>query len=368
MKILYVTTIGMTMGFFKSFIKKLSDDGNEVELACNCSLKDVPEFYINNGFKIHGIDCSRTPLNKGNLKAVKQLKKIVENEHFDIVHCHTPIAAACCRIACRKARKNGTKVIYTAHGFHFYKGAPLTNWLIYYPIEKICSYFTDVLITINTEDYAFALRKLKAKDIKYVPGVGINKSRFSDADVNKNEKRRLLGIPEEAFLILSVGELNENKNHETVIRAVAELADKKIHYAIAGGGGRGKYLQELAKELKVEDRIHLLGQRTDIEEIYKSADIYVLPSIREGLNVSVMEAMASGLPVIASDIRGNRDMVMPQGGFLVSPTNVSEFADVISKLLNDDEMRKEMSEFNFRKSEEYAVKKINSLMLDIYNA
>lgn len=368
MKILYVTTVGMTMGFFKSFIKKLSDDGNEVELACNCSLNDIPEFYINSGFKIHSIDCSRAPLNKGNFIAVKQLKKIVENGHFDIVHCHTPIAAACCRIACRKVRKNGTKVIYTAHGFHFYKGAPFKNWLIYYPIEKMCSHFTDVLITINTEDYALAQRKLKAKDIKYVPGVGINKSRFSDAAVSKNEKRKLLGIPEEAFLILSVGELNENKNHETVIRAVAESTDKKIHYAIAGEGINRKYLQNLAKELNIEDRIHLLGQRTDIEEIYKSADIYVLPSIREGLNVSVMEAMASGLPVIASDIRGNRDMVMPQGGFLVSPTNVSEFADVISKLLNDDEMRKEMSEFNFRKSEEYAVKKINSLMLDIYNA
>ena len=179
MKILYVTTIGTTMGFFKSFIKKLSDDGNQVELACN-NTANVPEFYVENGFKIHSIDCSRAPINKGNFKAVNQLKKIVENGHFDIVHCHTPIAAACCRIACRKVRKNGTKVIYTAHGFHFYKGAPFINWLVYYPIEKICSHFTDVLITINTEDYALAQKKMKAKSIQYVPGVGIDTEKFTN--------------------------------------------------------------------------------------------------------------------------------------------------------------------------------------------
>ena len=366
MKILYVTTIGATMGFFKSFIKKLTDDGNQVELACN-NTANVPEFYVENGFKIHSIDCSRAPINKGNFKAVKQLKKIVENGHFDIVHCHTPIAAACCRIACRKVRKNGTKVIYTAHGFHFYKGAPFINWLVYYPIEKICSHFTDVLITINTEDYALAQKKMNAKSIQYVPGVGIDIKRFSECVINREEKRKELGIPEDAMLLLSVGELNKNKNHETVIKALAKIHNSNIYYLIAGKGGLEYYLNELIENLDLNNNVKLIGYRADIAELYKAADICVLPSIREGLPVAVMEGMAAGLPLIVADNRGTRDLCQNNiNGLVCNTFSSDEFADAINKLWNDTSLRRKMGNENLNAAGNFDIKKVNSIMNKIY--
>ena len=163
MKILYVTTIGTTMGFFHSFIKELIDEGNTVDFACNSTISNVPECYRDLECRIFNLSCTRSPLNRDNIRAYKQLKKMISENHYDIVHCHTPVAGAITRLACREYRKGGLKVIYTAHGFHFYKGAPLKNWLVYYPIEKFCSHFTDTLITINREDYDLANKKMQVK-------------------------------------------------------------------------------------------------------------------------------------------------------------------------------------------------------------
>ena len=191
MKILYATTVSCTMNFFKGFISELVKEGNSVELACNCDFP-VDSFYDDLGLRVYDIPFSRSPLNKSNLSAYRQLKKIVESGEYDIVHCHTPVAAMITRLACRRGRKKGTKVIYTAHGFHFYKGAPKINWLIYYPIEKICSYITDVLITINKEDYTLAQKKMRAKKVEYVPGVGIAVNKFANPGVTKKQKREEL--------------------------------------------------------------------------------------------------------------------------------------------------------------------------------
>ena len=219
MKILYVTTIGGTMRFFEKFVEKLVSEGNTVDIATNEQESKVPEVYRNLGCNIFHISCSRSPLSRGNLRAIKEIKELVSKNRYDIVHCHTPIAAMCTRFACRKARKQGTKVFYTAHGFHFYKGAPLKNWLVYYPIEKICARLTDVLITINHEDYSLAQRKMRAKKVVLVPGVGIDVAMFASTNANRSEVREKIGVPENAVLLTSVGELNQNKNHIVVIRA-----------------------------------------------------------------------------------------------------------------------------------------------------
>lgn len=309
MRILYVTTVGLTMIFFKDLVKELISEGNTVDIATNEDEYKVDTLYHELGCNIFQVDFSRSPLNKGNLKAFKQLKKLVSENHYDIVHCHTPVAGTITRLACRENRKGGLKVIYTAHGFHFYKGAPLKNWLLYYPIEKFCSRFTDVLITINHEDFELAKKKMKAKRIEYVPGVGVDVDKFANTVVDRAAKRRELGIPEDAFLLLSVGELNENKNHQIVIRALAELKNPNIHYMIAGKGPLKDYLLDLAQKLGVENQFQLLGQRSDVAELYKIADLFILPSMREGLNVSTIEAKSSGLAVICSNIRGNTDIV-----------------------------------------------------------
>lgn len=363
MKILYVTTIGITMDFFHTFIKQLTEEGNTVDIATNDKASPVSDFYRKLGCNIYQIDTSRSPLNKGNLKAVKQLKALAEKEKYDIVHCHTPIAAMCARIACRKARKNGTRVIYTAHGFHFYKGASLKNWLLFYPIEKLCAHFTDVLVTINKEDFNLAQKKMKAKQIKYVPGVGINLEKFSQITVNALEMRKEIGVPENAKLILSVGELNENKNHETVIRAIANT---DFYYAVAGKGKRREELQAIIDELGLTERVKLLGYQTDILKFYQIADVFVLPSFREGLNVSLMEAMASGLPCIASKIRGTVDLIDENGGILCTADDVLGFKTAIEKVLSNKNASAEMGEYNRKKIENFDEKIVCKMMKEIY--
>ena len=361
MKILYVTTVGITMGFFKAFVRNLLDEGHTVDIATNEEGAPVPDCYREWGCAIHQIATSRSPLNKGNIKAIKQLKMLVAKEKYNVVHCHTPVAAICTRLACRKARKNGTKVFYTAHGFHFYKGAPLKNWLMYYPVEKFCAYFTDVLITINKEDYALAKKKMKAKRVEYVPGVGIDLMKFGQSTVDESAKRKELGVPKDATLLLSVGELNENKNHETVIRAIADL---DVYYIIAGNGDLQEHLQDIIDMLGMTERVKLLGYRTDVAELYQIADYYVLPSIREGLNVSMMEAMASGLPVICSRIRGNIDLIDNNGG----NTFIAQRIDDCQKAIKDVLCRnqEQLGKHNLLKSKDFEVGAVSAKMRRIY--
>ena len=334
MKILYITTIGVTLNFFKSFIQDLKNTGNEIHVACNDSLSQVPNFYNELGCKKYSISCTRSPFNFiGIFKAIREIKSLVEEQRYDIVHCHTPIAALCTRLACIKARKKGTKVFYTAHGFHFYNGAPLKNWLIYYPVEKFCSYFTDVLITINQEDYALAKKRMKAKRVEYVPGVGIDLAKFARSTVDKTAMRKQLGVPSGKTLLLSVGELNKNKNHETVIRAIKDL---DVYYVIVGEGDLKKYLQSIIDELGMSDRVKLLGFRNDVGDLYEAADIYIMPSYREGLSVALMEAMASGLPILCSRIRGNTDLIDEKGGRLFNPYSIDECIAALHNLQKEE--------------------------------
>ena len=313
------------------------------------------------------IDFSRSVTSfSDHFSSYKKLKALIDTEKFELIHCHSPIGSMICRLAARRSRKrNGTTVIYTAHGFHFYRGAPLKNWVIFYPIEKLCSRFTDILITINREDREMAKAKLKAKRIEYINGVGIDTSRFgknSDGGI-----REELGIPADAFLITSVGELNTNKNHEVVIRAMASLNDPRVYYCIAGRGEKGEYLSELADKLGIADRVHLLGFRTDIAAIYADSDACALPSIREGLPLAALEGMASGLPLIVSDNRGSRDYaVNGENAFVLDYNDTEGFAKAIGALLRDPSLAEEMGKKNLEAVKLYDISHINEKMKEIY--
>lgn len=359
MKILYVTTVGVTMGFFKDFIRQLLDEGNTVDIAANDREWAVPDCFREWGCSIYQVDCSRSPVSPSNIKAVKQIKKLVSENKYDIVHCHTPVAGICARTACRHLRRSqGTKVIYTAHGFHFFKGAPAKNWLMFYPFEWLCAHWTDALITINTEDFALAQKHMHAGKVRYVHGVGVDIERFENHQCDRAAKRRELGVPDDAFLLLSVGELNPNKNHETVLKAVRladNLSGTPIYYIIAGKGELKESLSQAAAELGLQDRFELLGYRTDVPGLYKTADLFVHPSFREGLPVSAMEAIASGLPVICSDIRGCRDLVASPRRF--APDSPEQIAALIATFSKHDSSpvvtditpdRANLSSFNIR--------------------
>lgn len=353
MKILYVTTISATMGFFKELFPYLMQQGHEIELACNCENEFKFDVY-NMGLKVHNIPFSRSPLSFDNIKSFIELKKLIDNNHYDVVHCHTPNASAITRFACIKARVAGMKVIYTAHGFHFYKGAPIINWLIYYPLEWICSHYTDVLITINSEDYKLARKKLKANKIEYVPGVGINLDKFSNFQVDIKQKRKELGIPQNIDLVLiSIGELNTNKNQELVLRAIKNM---NVYYLIVGIGSNYDRLKQVADEMGISDRVKFLGYRKDILELLVSSDIFVFPSFREGLSVSLMESMACFKPVVASNIRGNVDLIDDMGGALFNPHNVTDCKNAILKIIQSD--RKAMGIYNNIKVRKFSTKEV----------
>ena len=326
----------------------LVKEGPSVELACNDAGWPIDSFYETLGCRYHHIDFSRSPLSLDNLKSYGQLKKVVSEGEYDIVHCHTPNASVITRLVCRKFRKKGMlKVFYTAHGFHFYKGAPKLNWMVYYPIEKFCSRYTDKLITINKEDYNLAKEKFRAGEVCYIPGVGIDLSRFENVKVDRAAKRKEIGVPEEVFLLLSVGELNENKNHQIIIRALAKIGNPNVHYAVAGVGDKKDSLLALAEELGVSDRIHLLVYRKDIPELNHSADAFCFPSYREGLGLAAIEAMACGLPIVTSNIHGINDYSIDGvTGYKCSPSDASCFAENIQKLIHDRVKCKQMGENN----------------------
>ena len=320
--------------FHLPYLALFKSKGYEVHVCAKNDFEIKKDCIIPNCDKYYDINFERFPFKINNIKAYIKLKEIINSEDYEIIHCHTPVASILTRLASIKSRKNGTKVIYTAHGFHFFKGSPLINWLIYYPIEKICSYFTDLLITINKEDYSLAKKKMKAKKVYYIPGVGIDTKKFSNIIVNKEQKRKELGINNTDIMILSVGELNKNKNHEVVIRALSKIDREDIHYFIAGKGNLKDYLTDLSNELNIKDRVHILGYRKDIDELCKVSDIFCFPSFREGLSVALMEAISVGTPVICSDIRGNNDLIKNGiNGILCRPNSVDDFKDGIIRTI-----------------------------------
>ena len=368
MRILYITTSGGTMVFFTSLIHELIGAGHSVDIATNefDGTKPVQSCYREWDCAIYPISCSRSPLNKGNIAAIREIREIVKRGNYDIVHCHTPIAAACTRLACKSLRKNGLKVIYTAHGFHFYKGAPLKNWLVYYPIEWLCSFWTDVLVTINKEDFERAKKQLHVKRVEYVPGVGIDVAKFAETKVDRVKKRREIGVPEDAVLLVSVGELNENKNHSVVIKALSRIGNNNIHYSIAGKGEFDEKLRRLAKRVGVQDQVHLLGFRVDVNEIYTAADICVFPSIREGLGLAAVEGMACGLPLIVSDNRGTRGFLSTENAITCRYDDADAFAEAIKTVSYDKKLREKMGAANRKKSGAFDYAIINRQMKKIY--
>lgn len=303
---------------------------------------------------------------KNNWKGYRYLCKMLE-EHPDIeiIHCNTPIGGVIGRLCGKKYNK---KVIYTAHGFHFYKGAPLINRTIFKWIEQWMAHYTDLLITINKEDFE-AAQKFTLKmggHAVYVPGIGINSSVFENVSVDVVAKKQEIGVPENAYLCLGVGDLNDNKNTVTMIKAIAKCP-VSVHLALCGFGPLENQLKELCKSLNVENRIHFLGFRTDVNELYKASDFLFMASKREGLPRTTMEAMCAGIPCLCSNIRGNTDLIDEgKGGFLISPLDVDGFVNAIICLIENPQLRKEMGIYNREKVKAFDIEIVKKELYEIF--
>lgn len=370
-KVLFVATVVKThiMEFHIPYLKMFKEMGWETAVAARNDYENPADCVIPYCDAYYNVPFERNPLKPGNLMAYKELKHIIDEGEYDIIHCHTPVGAMLTRLAAKQTRKRGTKVFYTAHGFHFYKGAPAINWILYYPVERWLSQYTDVLITINKEDFERA-KTFKAGKVCYVPGVGIDLKKFQTNPIIRNEKRRWLcheyDIPSSATVLLSVGEVNKNKNHRVVIEALGQLNRKDIYYVICGRGPLLDEYKELSRQYKIEEQVILTGYRTDVADFYKAADVFVFPSFREGLPVAVMEAMASGLPVITTRIRGSSDLVTEgENGLLVQPKDVAGFCDAINQYANV--LKREMTaKKNIEKANEYDLKHILQIYYGFY--
>jgi glycosyltransferase involved in cell wall biosynthesis len=345
---------------FQNVIGPLTELGHSVVWAADFSQFVADKSVI--PCPIEQISVNTNPLNPSNRKALSQLYSIIEKHKIEAVVCSTPIGGALARLAAKK--KHISPVVYEAHGFLFFKGAPLINRTVYKWEEDILAHYTDVLITITEEDYQ-AAQKLKLRSGRkpyLVHGAGVKVG--VTVDIDRAEKRRSLGVPEDAFVIVSAGELNKNKNTEVVVRALKDV--EGAHYVACGVGPEKVNLEKLAQELGVADRFHLMGYRTDMPEIMACADVFTMMSFREGMPRAILEAMDLGLPCVGSDTRGIRDLIDKDGGFICKPTDSDAFADAFKRMKENPEMRQQMGIHNREKAKGYSVEIVREELLNIY--
>lgn len=342
-KILVTSTDLMMIQFLVPHVIHLSQNGYQVDIACSDvggRMQEVRDALKGAVRKIHVVRLVRSPASAKNLQGYRDMKAIFTQNNYDIVWTNEPVMGVVTRLAANKARKKRTKVLYMTHGFHFFDGAPKANWLIYYPVEKFMSRMTDRIVTINHEDYERA-KKFHAKDVRYIHGIGVNTDRLRVSD-QKSDIRKELGLPEDSFLLLSVGELHPRKNQEVIIRALGLLHDKQVKYIVCGKGDRLADFQKLAKENGTIDQIYFLGYRKDVLDIYGQADLFAFPSRREGLGLAGLEAMYYGLAMVTSNTSGPRDyMENGKTGFLCDPDNPEAFMRAIKRLKEDSELRRQ---------------------------
>ena len=366
-KVLFTATVDShILAFHLPFLKWFKEQGYEVHVATNGD-EEIP--YCDKKIKI---SFERSPFKLNNIKAIFQLRKILLEEKYDIIHTHTPMGSVVTRLAAKKARKHGTRVIYTAHGFHFFKGAPLLNWTLFYPVEKYLSKYTDTLILINKEDYNLAKNKFKkCKDIQYVPGVGIDENKFDIkmTKKEKNELRKSLGLKDSDFVMIYPAELSNRKRQIWLINTISTLLkeNKDIHLLLPGKDSLNGQCQKLVRELNLENQIHFLGFRKDIPKLLKISDLSVSSSRQEGLPVNIMEAMYVGLPIVASDCRGNRDLVKDgENGYIVPLDDSEMFVNKIIKIYNDCTLYKILKKNNQKKIFKYLLSEVMIMMSKIY--
>lgn len=348
MKVLLTATVqSHIVQFHKPLVEMLHAHGCEVHVAARDNLAEKNGLKLDFVEKVYNVPFARSPKSSDNLKAYKQLKMIIDDGRYDIVHCNTPMGGIVTRLATRDARKNGTKVFYTAHGFHFYKGAPKKNWMVYYPIEKFfAEHYTDKLITITVEDYKLASEKFKCK-IERIHGVGVDEKRYFPVDeAEKLRCREKLGFRADQKIILNIGELLPNKNQQMAIRMmdgiVKEYPDALL--LIAGNGPEKENLERLIDELKLGNTVKLLGYVTNLQDYQHIADVCVACSKREGLPLNIVEAMMSGTPVVASMNRGHRELIQDgKNGFLVKVDDVVGMCQRVRTLFDADMREKVVS-------------------------
>ena len=365
-KVLFTATIDKhILRFHLPYLEWFKQQGFEVHVAAKGN-EDIPFCDVR-----HTISVERTPFSFNNIKAIRELKAITKKHQFDLVHCHTAMASVVTRLACLETRKRGTKLLYTAHGFHFFKGGSLKNWLLYYPVEKLLSRYTDAIITINQEDFKLISDKgFKTKGHLLESGMGVSTQRFYPVDTaTKMELRSKKGYASDAFILIYVAEFIHRKNHQFILDEVEGLA-KEIHGLKIIFAGRGQLLEKMkayAITKKIDDLVDFLGFRMDVNELMNLADLGISASRQEGLGLNLAEELFCGLPVVATNDRGHREIIKDgYNGFMFEQDNVQIFQQQILQLYNDEHLYKKMSVNATKATERFSLLKAKTALTEIY--
>lgn len=371
-RILLVATVQSHIAqFHKPLIDMLKKNGNIVDIAAKNNLASKNGLKIENVDNIYNVNFSRNPINKDNIKAYKELKEIILKNDYDIIHCNTPMGGVITRLIKKNNKNINSKIIYTAHGFHFFKGAPLLNWIIYYPIEKYFSKYTDVLITINEEDYNIAKRKFKNTKVERIHSTGIDINKFQ-RKLTLEEKEKIkqeLKINKNDFIILNIGELNKNKNQIMQLKAIKKLVEEgynDIKLFICGNGQLKKEYENFINENNLKKNIILLGYRTDINKLLQIVDCVVSTSLREGLGINILEAMASGVPIIATKNRGHNELIENgKNGYLTEKKDINKLLEKVLQVKENQNINN-MKKYQEIKVQVYSKENVKKELEKIY--
>lgn len=372
MKILFVATVRSHIGqFHMPFIRELKARGVEVHAAFKDNSADKPGLDLSAIDKTFEVPFERQPLRPNNIKAYRELKKIIDGNGYDAVHCHTPMGAVITRLAAKSARKKGTKVIYTAHGFHFFKGASIKNWMFFYPVEKYLSKYTDCLITINSEDCELAhKKKFRAGKIYKVHGVGVELDKFKAVDADEKARLRAeYGYDGDTFIMIYPADLSVRKNQPMLFDALQKIAkkNKNVKLLLPGQPIRLEEYKRMVSERGIADNVEFLGYRRDINNLVGLSDLSVASSFQEGLPINIIEAMAMGNAIVATDVRGNNGAVEDGvNGYLVPVGDSDLMAEKILELMNDREKLRTFGENGLDMVKDFSTENVNREMLTIY--
>ena len=372
-KILITATELNLVQFWVAHIENLIKSGCTVDIVCSDVGGKLSELKARlqscGNPQITVVDLKRSPLSPHNIRGAAQMKRYLNGRDYDLILTNEPVMGMVTRFAASKKRRSGCKVIYFAHGFHFWRGAPALNWMLFYPLEMLASYFTDAIVTMNREDFELAKKSFGSAEIKYIHGIGINLSEFEFSKEKREKKRKELGVSEGDVMIFSANELTKRKNVFLALEAVKLLVSggmTNIKYFIRGQGPLQKEMQEYINNNKLQKNVFLLGYGKDIAEMDSAADVFLFTSKQEGLPVAVMEAMAQELPCVVSDIRGVTDLIQNgSGGYVCRLKDAKGFADAVKRVISEGGRGSSLTSGNSQKLADYEISSVSRSIINI---
>ena len=381
-KVLIVTTVsGFLYQFEKNAVEIWKEKGASLHYASNFQIKAYEfeaEFFEKNEIVCHPLTIEKSPYRIGrNMQALKELIRIIREEKIDIVHCHNPMGGVLGRLAAHLSGRE-VHVIYTAHGFHFYKGAPLKNWLLYYPAEKFLAKCTNTLITINQEDKNIAetFHLKKNGQLAAIPGVGVDLKKYCPKQEQREAAREVLGVGSRELCLMTAALLDKNKNHRVIFKLLEQWRKEKdfpkLKYVICGAGPYESKLKREVKRRGLDGIVCFLGFRRDLPFLLQGVDLFLFPSKREGLGMAALEAMACAVPVAAAENRGTREYVRHgENGFLCDPGKTEGFRAAIEEIERKAKQGNELSamkEAAVRTASAFSAEQSKSKMEMIYKS